>query len=243
MALVLRGEKRSAEAWPALMSNWGHLIPRYPGPDVVPLARLPAPALLNSDDPVEVRARECAQAYRVAVHNLYGWCVAFPAPPQRSWARGISLPDRVAIGAAAGLLTRLHRPPVAWCAFSTRIWLAYHGENAKTARARKQQPPIRWVFSEKRIKAREDWYSDEYQRMLIGKVTIVPAQRELMRRYEAMRAGLLRLVDPTQQKVSAIINQRLSPRTYEKLVREARAQVSEKLADYEDRMQLGEYIW
>lgn len=235
--MSLRGAGREAGAWPAIMEAWGHLIPPYPGPDVVPLARVPPPPLLDAESSLELRAWECAVAYRSVVTSMYGRCNAMPVMPRRSW----EAPASVMRGAK--ILTELRRPPMGWCAFSVRNWLTYHAQHAKTKKKRAQQPPIAWVFAATRLQAQEEWYAWERSRLLTGRVLIPQAHSELIMRYESLRRELLELDCPAQAEVEATIERVLSRRKYDRLVRLARKQSQDRSEDLEDRIQRGEYIW
>lgn len=232
----LRGDARQALAWPRIMDAWGHLVPRYPGPDVVPLARVPGAPRLDPDEPLPVRVLAVVHAYQATTRHFFGpWVGSFPKPvtvPELRKHRYARL-----LNAATERLTELRRAPHAWCAFSASVWRSYHGRGGPKA------APIPWVLSLKRIDTREEWFAWEETKYAGGRVFIVPAQRELMDRYEGMRLTLLRQPLLDAKRVRKIVGASFPDGLYERLVDDAREQVSRRVDALHRRVQRGGFIW
>lgn len=211
-------------------------MPRYPGPEVVPLARVPAPPRLDSEAPIQLRALEVVRAYQVVTRHFFGaWVGSFPKPVTAQELRR----HRHAglLNAAAERLTLLRRAPIAWCAFSAQVWRSYHGRGGPKA------APVQWVLSLNRIDAREEWFAWEQAKYAGGRVLIVPAQQELLRRYEEMRVELLRHDQLDEKRVRRVVNGSFPNGLYDQLVEEAREQVSDRMNALQRKVQRGGFIW
>ena len=218
-----------------IQRRFGHLLPKYPSADAVPVTTLPEPPLLRADetDAVGVLLR---------AHNTA--CVEWFA------RRGVKLEnvdDALVekLSAAAKILREERISPVAWAGFSCSIWAGY-----KSAKGRKKDcrapPPVAWVFSEKRLRERRDWFTWREASFSGGRVFIEPEHVELDARYQRIDYAM-RLADAAgeldEARVKAIVAKHLQKRVYAALVDVLEDKALARTRELRLAVRRGEWVW
>jgi hypothetical protein len=196
-------------------------LPPMPDVDMVPPVRVPSPAKLrvppmHPADEVLVLAR----AYRTVLKQRTGASSLF-------MLRGdvLTHKDFARLREAAALLRELEVPPVAWVLFSFDVW-AEHGP----ARVRGKPPSVSFVFSQKRIAERFDWFDRERDRYTGTRHFMAPTHRQLCEDHAAMLTELMRLPLESRSEVLAVIDRYFPGDSFERRLNQARAE-ARKLQD------------
>ena len=217
-------------AWPELMDRYRSIIPRYPGPDVVPPVRRPAPPVLDESMEMDDRVKRVALAYAGAVRTRYGACGAI-SPVKR----------RKALEEGADWLTEFAIPPAAWMLFSMDTWRSHFAPQ----KLKHRPPPVRWACSSKRIVERRDWYKDAHEDYKGGQTSMGPDLRALLERWTEMQGTLLamdhRRLDAAA--VSAVVRHYFKPGAYEWAVGSAMQSAMREQALITRAAQRGEWVW
>jgi hypothetical protein len=210
-------------------------VPPYPGAAAVPPAYVPNPPQLDATKPEREQVEVLLRAYRGAVESRY---------KGRCWvlARGELTASKLYPGlvATARVLIENEIAPAAWAAFSVDVWQR-HGDE----RLAKKPPPLRWVYSARRVEEKHGWFRSEESSYGGGRVVWSEAHHELRRRYDSMLADLRRAQSPSSQDVAKIVSTYFGERAelYAQLVSEATKASQETQARLRYLAQKGEWIW
>lgn len=216
-------------------AHLGPVLPPFPGASQVPLCVVPNPPALDPSGSEEVWAETLARAYRGAAESRFG---------VRSFvlARGDIRRSKLygTLVACARALVRHEIPPAAWAAFSMDVWKRYGNGKAKL-----KPPPVRWVFTEKRVEDRKGWYRAEGGASG-GQIIFGDAHKDLMRRYTAMQrdighATVNGMVGVAQAR--QIVDSHFPDGLYDRLVDEAKAEVDDNKARLRRLVERGEWVW
>ena len=240
------------EWWGSVLAAHSALLPAYPGAAVVPAARVPAPPQVV-DGKLPAQAAQLVRAYHAAIARHYS----------RGRGTAVSSDPLTLIGTehystllnAIPTMIEYKAAPDAWVEFSFWFW-AKHVQNykgktwdatpskIKTPRAG-MPPPLKWVYSPKRLIERNDYFAWAESRTKGGRVLCSPAQRTLLRRYSMLRQTLWdgSGAIPTAAVVTAAVEIHLPRALYTRLVREAAEYAEEAEHDMQKALKRGDYIW
>lgn len=242
------GSARLAHRWPAILATYGDILPSFPGPDALRLAKKPSPPMLvrGAGDPEH--ARVMGRAYRTVITSLYGRTPTekVDGGKQRRAAfsviKGAAIlqhPEYPTLCNAAGLLVRYTISPLAWVAYSYGGWVAIRAHNRRLP----LYPTVKWVYSMKRLEERQlyfAWHEGFHQGSLVD---LAEEHRELVVLYSKMRAALLREKTLTTAQVQKHVDAFLPRREYARLARAAQAKYDARRDEYQDQLDRGDYIW
>ena len=164
----------------------GDIVPRYPTPNELCMARLPAPPRLREEHGDDERVRLLLRAYWGATNAHFGEPnLVLANCDVRASAYWRKLLD------AAEVLYDLDIAPAAWCSFSCDVWR----NNDK--RGGKRPPPIAWVFGVNRILERAGWFAHERGSYGGGRILFSPLHKTICAKF----SGLMRFLAREQTRV------------------------------------------
>lgn len=254
----ISGRARWALKWAKITEQYRKQLPDYPSTSVIKPTRVPDPPLLSLTASEPERVVQCAYAFRMVRDHLYPDCdcrtrvikkTGKPKPHRACLAFQSLDPkellqdeDYAELVFGAPLLAKYRIAPVAWCMFSTEVWMKYVAGKYKSAF---EPPTPKWVFSENRInERREDWFSWRESAWKGGHVKLAPQHRKLLMRYERMRHAIL--VHPeelTQQVVVRLVKRHCPLDDYDVLAAEARSWYAKESARLHKALQREQWIW
>jgi hypothetical protein len=213
------------------------VVPPFPGPQVVPVATVPSPPLLDPAAAPEEWARRLAHAYRGAVDLEFGTGAAGWVF-KRGDIKTSKHFDRLV--AAARLLIADDIAPGAWCIFSCRVWRTTRpGQAGKV-------PPVPWVFSGNRLTKRAGWFWSYQGNDFGGRAVMGPKLKDLAHRYARMQHALDGLRTDEPQVVREVVERFFPDGLYDQLVVEARDEAAQTTASIKRRVAEGDlslYRW
>jgi len=237
-------------------------VPPYPTTRLVPPIELPSPPMIDPNWTEDEQLAFFARVWTSTIEHKTG----HPCWMLRTRRQGKGKKQKLVNGIdrhrdellqAIALCNEHKLQPAPWIAFSYDEWVnalskAERTEiekNTKTkSRRRKRRkassaPPIKWVFAESRVEARQGWYGHVLERELYrGIIRFTPSHKNLIRRHTAMRFALLALSSPTQREVDKIVD-RFLPERYELLVRQCKADTAREQERLNRRAREGEWLW
>jgi hypothetical protein len=238
------------QSWSAMSVAFRALIP--PAPMLRP-AVVPAPPLITADMSKRKSLRLVALGFRSALTHLRGGAgrmlieVESRDPDALLHSKYLT----TLLGAIPSLIE--HKiPPAAWTAFSIMVWDRYivNGEGAwnatpsKLRRPKSTMPPNpSWVFAEKRLQNRVDWFLWHEAHYRGGRMKISDKHRRLIRRYEQLKRELLSLRDPSADDVRFVVSSRLSHQEIERLTKAAQDEYDFAQEELNARALGGEWLW
>lgn len=209
-------------------------VPSYPGPYLMPTARVPAPPKLPEGLSQMEEAVWLGKAYRGAAEvRLKKKCWILVRRDQLARSK-----LRFVLFAGAKALREAEIPPVAWTLFSVDVWLKYEPQKGKP-----KPPPLSWVFSPKRIEERAGWFWAESGSYIATRNILGPAARELLQRYDTMRLALFQAGATTPEAVAEVVARFLPGDTYDRLLREAKAQAQDDQVRMNAAAAKGDFLW
>ena len=240
--------------WVEIYATYIDLIPQYPGLSVVPVARVPEPPVITEAIGKPKALKMAALGYRAAIENAYGEPSRVLIEATKSDYKAIlGSKHATALIEAIPLMIENKIAPASWSAFSIMVWKNYvmsgSGKKWDTIPSkirrpkRGMPPPPSWVFSQKRLQNRTDWFGWHEAHCRGGRLKISPAHKALMQKYESMRRALEDSPKLTKTRVATIIEEILPSSEYSRLINKAKAD-----AEYEqDRMEIamnnGAWLW
>ena len=145
--------------------------------------------------------------------------------------------------------------PDAWVEFSFWFWNKhvqnYKGKawdttpsTIKTPR-KGMPPPLKWVYSPKRLIERNDYFAWAESRTKGGRIIQSRAHAELLRRYAILRLALWDGSGkiPTAAVVTAAVSKHLPKATYTRLLKAASDAAEEAEHDMAKALKRGDYLW
>ena len=204
--------------------------PGCPGPDVVPLRRVPAAPELPAAATDAELALWLQKAYLGAVVMQFG------RGHRSKFFRRRSLVTKSkhfpALVAAARHMREQGIRPAPWA-----LWSLRHA-----AEGLRGPPSPTWVFSLTRLRERRAWYLDEADRYCQGRTTLdPPVFRELVKRYFAMKHALH--CEPDEGLWPAIAARWFPGGLYDQMVHQSRVEGAAMAAQVEAMRQAGDWIW
>lgn len=232
--MKLQGGAR--DGWTEVVLMYGHLLPRYPGVDLLRPAVVRPPPLLLPEESLDQRIWKMLAGYRAAVQKACGYRYV-PEVSDRLVAQYRSRNMKQ----VSDLLIASKIRPVAWCLFSIRFWKMSHMSS------KYPRPPVAWVYRRNRIIERDEWYGSVMPEMFIGSyLHITKTHRTLIKRYNRLKRELLRTSRDeglTEQKVKDIVLDFLPPGMYRRLVKVAQGEISSEQERLDEALARGDYIW
>ncbi len=122
--------------------------------------------------------------------------------------------------------------PASWCAFSCQVWDAAEAKGL---------PPLKFMFSAKRIGERAGWYRSEAENYSGGRVLYSPLAKEFMTRQSGMRCFPASL--RTEEQLAAHVARFFPGDLYEDLLTRLRAEGAALREELERVVSLGEWVW
>jgi hypothetical protein len=145
---------------------------------------------------------------------------------------------------AAGCMLEHEIAPAAWLAFSFDVWDEQQCKNGKGRRRKLKPPPLTWAYSPDRLNARRGWFRTALANLVLGgQLTFLPAHRELVGRHARMRAALLRMQNPTNTEVAAVVARFFPDGCYAQLAERACNESKAQQVKLKRRAARGEWIW
>lgn len=201
--------------------------------------RIPNPPLLLSTDSARKRERLCALAYRATMRAKTGRAGFHYADINGTALIGDE--NYPVLVDAAPRLLELRIAPMAWCAFSYDVWVKY----VLTGRGRSKLPRApapKWVYSEKRLTERLDWFVWQESKFLGGQIEYCEEHLRLLDTYVKMRARVM-TVEGNDEVIRELVERMLPAREYERLLRTAAKKYQTRREALDLQVQCGEYIW
>jgi hypothetical protein len=198
-------------------------IPPRPTATNVPLPTIPAPPKLPEGLSDFEAARWLMNAYRGAVNARYYARTMTGKKPKRCMVliqRGAleKSPYLPVLVTAARTMRDCDIAPAAWVAWNVDLWKG-RGDKASA-----KPPPLRYVFSEKRILEKRGWFGKEAGSYEGRRSIPVPTAQALKQRWSTMWRQLCAQTDRSQEAVSATVARWFPEGLYERMVQEARAE-------------------
>lgn len=207
------------------------LLPPEPTAELIPTVRVPAPALIpgehcSDDDAVAMLAR----AYRGAVERSFRTASMF-------MLRGVAREhkDFARLELAARLMREAEIAPAAWVLFSFSVWREFSGRSGP--------PPVSFVFSQKRLAERLEWFEQERDRWSSGQMLVTREHRTLAEDHHAMWRELLAYTPDTREGVRVVVERWFPGDSWERRVADARAVASRLQREVEQQVALGCVLW
>lgn len=227
---ALRGS--AGERWTEALCRFEHLLPLYPGTNVVATARIPPPPALVTGTELQQTLQLVRSYYACKAHHFRG-----PTP------RGVSVKDAQplvgTLAPAVQWLAQSKTQPIVWCSWVMRSWSLY-GPPTR----RKRSPPIRYVYSKKTIARREEFFSWDGNQVFGSRLVFTSAHRELIRRFTRLRQEIHQLKVLDEAGVQrALVATHLTPAEYKRAVREANNEAAFKQAQIDEMVRKGSYLW
>lgn len=229
-------------------------VPPYPGPDVVRVAKIPAPPLLDPERPAEGRAKQLARIYHQAIDGRYlrsskAACGVF-------WPviNGVSRAKK-----SKTALAKLHRgryykllveaadaliehgiPPAAWIAFVLDIWQKYDDASRDVT-----VPPLpMYILSASQIHKWRGWFWSEGGGYQGGKLLFTPTHHQLMQKYAEMQRELRSLPDNVDQtEIYTTVDRYFPDDVYDELVDKTNAEAKHLQGRLRAMRRRGEWLW
>lgn len=214
------------------LQRFSRIVPPEPGVGVIPLLQLPPPAILASTPPGD---RNCnwvahmATSYRTALRiadrtsqngfMLYGDPLRHKLYDRLSEFSAILHGDRI--------------PPLAWCQFGCVVWQSHHDG----------LPTPQFVFSERLLRGKRDWYDDLRAALCAPHVRAHPLHADLYATWQRMRAHLVRIPDLDAATARHLVEQYFPGDQYEARVGMARWAVKAAQAEIDDAVASGGFPW
>lgn len=139
--------------------------------------------------------------------------------------------------------------PAAWSLFSIMVWRKYvmtpRGWQVVPSRTKTRSIPPNpsFVFSEKRLRERTDWFGFYESHCRGGKLLISDGHRDLVGRYLGLKLALLSLEGPSETEVREVVNSRLTQATIDRLAKKIQQDYDYKQEELDARVQGGEWLW
>jgi hypothetical protein len=226
----LVGQKRNGADRQADILRLGQrLIPPYPGEQLVPTVRIPAPPCLPRNSTPAETVRVLATNYRGTLLVKFGKISRFLLQGAPEGHRNYGMLLR-----AAELLTAEGIPPATWCLFSADVWRKYHDGPV---------PPA-FVFAATRILESRDWFeSTAAAQYLGGAVRYASEHRKLLADHQRMWHELLWAAPSDRSGVIAIVDVFFPGREFEDRVSLARMQARKIQIQIDQGIAEGAMLW
>lgn len=229
-------------------------VPPYPGSDVVRLAKVPAPPLLDAERDAEGRAKQLARIYHQAIDARYlrtskAACGTFWGVLNSISRSKSSRPQREKLHrsryfkmlvAAAEALIEHGIPPAAWISFALDIWQKYDDASRDIT-----QPPMpMYILSPKQIGRWRGWFWSEGGAHLGGKLLFTDTYKELLARYTDLQRDLRALPEAVDQvKIYDTVEQHFPGDDYDVLVETSNAEAKHLQERIREMRRRGEWLW
>jgi hypothetical protein len=187
---------------------------------------LPEPPTLPKESTDEERAERLAQTYQAVCRARYDVVWRY-----RRGAIARSKHFKM-LRATGAYFVEKDIAPAAWVSWSFEVWRSMG--NTKP-------PPIGWVFGMKRVEERRGWFSSEASSHGGGQLVDVPARRELVARWYALRMAILRegaWLDP-----SALVARYFPGKTWDRMARRAKLDAEATKNRLRAEADAGEFLW
>lgn len=224
------GTARAAWVWANIVCDFRHILPAYPGENLLHPVRTPRPPLL---DP---RLSQHKQAVTLA--NMYTRTMNYFVSRRRKGDFESPLKqDRsyILLLEVAPVFVSAHIPPQAWIKFSLDVFAKFVGRGC---------PKPNWVFSKERLENRQEWFSwEESFNMAQGVVWISPHHHKLLRQHELLKQQLLVYGKLTSRRVQETVDRILPVDDYDYLVKLAQRDYRARRNRFDAALESGEWIW
>jgi hypothetical protein len=114
--------------------------------------------------------------------------------------------------------------PASWAAFSVDVWRDC-GEVKRDNKGKLMPPPIKWMWSAKRIRERQDWFADEASTYETIRVTYGDKAKALMAKWGQYQAAIFRAA-VRGHPLEKVTTQFWPNNSYEVLLAEANAEAA-----------------
>ena len=233
--MQLSGQGRYKRGMVAGLMQAG-IVPRYPGPELVPPVRVPPPPTLREEHTSAARLELVVRAYRTVMGLLTG-------KPCKVLARaGQAQSYRYAgqLIEAAGTMAEKGLPPLLWAHWRVAYW--YRKDAARKA------PPLAWVYKLEPLQKMRWMFCKEYHELLTGiSEFAVPAHGELLLRWRLMDETLRRVLpaqlNGAEDLAREIVGDFFSGDLYARLLEQAVAEAETAQNQLHRRARRGEWLW
>ncbi len=161
------------------------VIPPSPNVSYIGNARVPPPPKLNPKDPIDQRVLMLAKAYAGAVESRFH---------EKTWPFGrgdlVDYKHWDLMVEAVEALQALEIAPAAWAAWSCDVWKYYGAKTERSSAPRTTPPPVKWVWSPKRLEERHGWFLTEASAYCGGKLIFSEAHKDALGKHKAMDRDL-----------------------------------------------------
>lgn len=207
------------------------LLPPYPGLEVIPPVRRPAPRPLPDRIDPEDAARFLAASYRGAVAEK------FPRAELSRFLRGRTRPKdhkhfKLLVDAAEHMRAQKIAPG-AWALFSCDVKIA-------ATQPRPQIPQVPWVYSLKRLQTRQEWFEDDRDEYAVERHEFGYYHLQLLADWNRMWSELRRIAPDTRPQVMEVVDRFFPGHAYEKRLRDALSEVKRRQIDVDRAVAAGE---
>lgn len=222
------GAAHLSYTWASVLVVHYELLPPYPGANVLAPVRAPAPPLLDHRLSMHKQAVELAGAYTNTLRHFVRKPYAFASPLKVD-------PNYELLCRVTSTMVAQRIPPQAWVKFSLDCFMRY---------VHRDRPPPAWVFSEKRLTNRLDWFGwEESFNQTQSVVWVAPEHHKLLALYEKLRLALLGRATLTPRIVEEVVDRILPARVYKELAHKSKKQYDARRKAFEIALQKGEFIW
>jgi hypothetical protein len=203
-------------------------VPAYPGDALVPVPRPPPPRPFDWGITADLQILRLATMYVSA-------CSAVMHLQSHVCLSPVTLNVRRTINSARSFLEVMRVEPVVWVLHSFHVWKGCARNNTL--------PPVKWVFSVKRIEAGASFVAD----MLGSLREVLPAtsieHAQLLGKWNAMRRAIVAENPTSSEGVVRVVERYFSGNAFSDEVALARAMNSRIQNDLYDRAAQGEILW
>lgn len=207
------------------------LFPPYVSAAAHPELRLvtPPPPRLNRNDTPERHAYLLMRWYEGACRSVLG---KEPGTFKRYRQGPAASPHFALLTEAAAAFVKHDVAPAAWCAFSADVWRRMENKGL---------PPLKFVFSAKRVEERAGWYRSEESNYSGGRVLWTPTAREFATRQANMRCVPSRI--QTEEELKTWVEKYFPNKRYQELLTQIREETSRLRDELASAVELGNWLW
>ena len=218
------------------LPRWGKgCLPPFPAPDIMVPAKQPQPPKIPSNMSDEAAVDWVMRAYRGACEARY------KTPCKMLSARGALQRSQFfpTVRGAVKDLRERDIAPAAWIAFSIDEWRGFGKDRTKTGKP--VFPPLRWMFSTKRIAEQEAWFLGKAHLFFGGQTYYGPTGKDVMRRMTMMQVALMRrgLTGETEAQLKEVF---FPGHSFEQKVADSNRETAEMQRLLNDRLHRGDWL-
>lgn len=224
----------------------GEGIPKYPGSSVIPIPRLPNPPTVKKEMTDVQKVEFLIKAFRdVVKHKFNKTCYDMRCKPGTLTKHK----NYKSLLKSAEYLEERSLSPYVWVMWELnriedyKAKLKAEGKKVAPSRSKNPWPPIYIIFAMKTLQKRSGWCRAESREFTGGPLTFSQEHRELISRWQLMRADLIRTQPESQSCIDEVVNKWFPNNLYEKLKSEAIHKAKQQTEKWEQDVRSGKFIW